>query len=439
MKGIELVVNNSKDIMKKKILTVLVGVMALILTSCSSKQVTIKFDTDGGSPVKEMVVDKGSTLKDLPTTEKEGYLLKYWSIGSEEIKDGYIVNEDVTLKANWVLKGYENPVWAPILADPSVIKHDGMYYAFGTQDDGVWGDTFGVQYGPILKSKDLINWDFAGSVFKPYNRPGMDWASLNAGVWAPDVVKIGDKFVLYYSLSIWGDPNPGIGVAVADHPLGPWTDNGKLFTSEEIGVNNSIDSTTFQDEDGNVYLIWGSFRGLYGVELTKDGLNLKGGIDYAKENKVHIAGLDTSTPWNGDTYEAPYVIHKEGYYYMFVSSGTCCNGHNSTYNIRVGRSKNPLGPYIDSEGQSMLGTNRGHQVLKKNDRFVGTGHNGIVMDDDNNFWIVYHAFDTLEDSHVGNSNRRSMLLDLLIWDKDGWPSVEGLTPGINPDKKPVIK
>ena len=56
-------------------------------------------------------------------------------------------------------------------------------------------------------------------------------------------------------------------------------------------------------------MIWGSFRGLYGVELTSDGLALKDG-ENAKDTKVHIAGYDTSTGWNGSTYEGAYVILK---------------------------------------------------------------------------------------------------------------------------------
>src|SRR5690606_7664996 len=140
---------------------------------------------------------------------------------------------------------------------------------------------------------------------------------------------------------------PGVGVATADHPVGPWTDQGKLFTSSEIGVNNSIDPNVFFDEDGKLYMVWGSFRGIYGIELTEDGLGLKGGLEYAKENKVHLAGTPTASPFSTQTYEGAYVIYRNGYYYMFLSTGTCCNGHNSTYNVRVGRSADPLGTYVD--------------------------------------------------------------------------------------------
>lgn len=424
--------------MKKIVYITITLLLSVILVSCD-KDFKVSFDTDGGESINSVYIEPNKEIGQLPTPTKDGYVFLYWSLNDEKVDENYVVQKNITLKAIWKEEeNYKNPVWEPVLADPSVIRHEGVYYAFGTQDDGVWGDDFGVKYGPILSSTNLIDWKYEGSVFEPYNRPGGDWASLNAGIWAPDIVKIKDKFVLYYSLSTWGDPNPGIGVAIADHPVGPWEDKGKLFTSEEIGVNNSIDATVFLDEDENVYIIWGSFRGLYGIELTKDGLSVKGGVEYANENKVHIAGLDTSTPWNGDTYEAPYVIKKDGYYYMFVSSGTCCDGHNSTYNVRVARSKNPLGPYVGKDGRDMLSTNRGTLVLEKNEIFVGTGHNGIAVDDNGDYWIVYHAFDTREPSHVGNTNRRSMLIDLLLWDEEGFPYVEGKSPSINSDKVPFI-
>ena len=329
---------------------------------------------------------------------------------------------------------YQNPVFEPVFADPSVVyDEDGYYYVFGTQDYGEWGETFGASYGPILKSKDLINYEYAGSVFTLKNRPV--WGTPNAGLWAPDVVKIGDKYLLYYSLSTWGDNNPGIGIASAEHPQGPWTDHGKLFDSESIGVNNSIDPTVFTAEDGKVYMVWGSFRGIYGVELTEDGMALKDG---AAEKKVRLAGYDTSTPWNGTTYEGAYIRYIDGYYYMFLSSGTCCDGFNSSYNVRVCRSESPLGPYVDSDGNDMLAGNRGHQVVKGNASFAGTGHNALVQDSNGDWWILYHAYDKSKEENFGNSSRRSLMIDKLEWDEEGWPSTQYSYPS-SEGEAPVLK
>ena len=330
---------------------------------------------------------------------------------------------------------YTNPVWEPILADPSIIRHEGTFYAYGTQDYGEWGeDVYGVRYTPILQSDDLIHWTYAGQVFTAGKRPL--WGTFNAGLWAPDIVKIGETFLLYYSLSTWGDPDPGIGVATASHPLGPWTDQGKVLRSLEIGVNNSIDPAVFVSDD-RVYMIWGSFRGLYGVELTADGLAVLDGAQ-ASSTKTLIAGFDTSTSWNGTTYEAPFIYRKDQYFYMFVSSGSCCNGHSSSYNVRVARSTSPLGPYTDSNGLSMLGSYRGHQVIVPSFYFGGPGHNSIIEDDEGQAWMIYHAFDTSEPPNLGNSPRRSLMIDKLIWDENGWPSVAYLMPSRNAQPGPII-
>jgi len=290
--------------------------------------------------------------------------------------------------------------------DPSVIQYEGVTYAFAT----------GMR---VMSSADLITWKREERVFD--KTP--DWGTNGAGFWAPDIVKIGEKFILYYSLSTWGDPNPGIGVASADHPAGPWTDHGKLFRSLEIGVDNSIDPAVFIGQDDGVYMIWGSFRGLFGVELTADGLALKDGIEGAKKNKTLVAGIVGE--WNGNTYEAPYIIWHSGYYYLFVSLGTCCAGLDSTYRIHVARSENPLGPYKDHKDRNMFKINRGRPLLagKNNGHgsIVAPGHNSVALDDIGQHWIIYHCY--YNDN--GTAKGRWVALDRLVWTACDWPEVSG--------------
>lgn len=338
---------------------------------------------------------------------------------------------------------YNNPVYEPVFADPCIIEHEGKYYAYATEDYGEWKPSddpleyvSNKQIVPILESDDLVHWYFKNAAFTALKKPS--WGTMGANVWAPDVVKIGNSFVMYYALSVWGDPDPGIGVATAPEPWGPWTDQGKLFSSNEIGVNNSIDPAVFQAQDGHYYMIWGSFRGLYGVRLTDDGRALEGGLEAAKANKKLVAGLDTSTPFNLATYEAPYIVYKDGYYYMFVSSGSCCEGLNSTYHVRVGRSTEPLGPYYDDQGRDMCGENRGAVVLQASADFVGVGHNAVIQDDAGNWYIVYHGFDTDKPGTYGNSNRRSLLIDKLEWDGD-FPQTKDKIAGKSGMPLPVIK
>lgn len=94
------------------------------------------------------------------------------------------------------------------------------------------------------------------------------------GLWAPDINYVDGKYILYYSMSVWGGEwDCGIGCATSDSPTGPFTDHGKLFISKEIGVQNSIDPVLFV-EDGRKYLAWGSFHGIYITELSEDGLSV---------------------------------------------------------------------------------------------------------------------------------------------------------------------
>lgn len=129
---------------------------------------------------------------------------------------------------------YQNPVFEPVLADPTVIKYDEYFYAYGTEDN--WGEEGGYHLVPVIRSQDLIYWELVGDAFD--EKP--DWKS-KGGIWAPDVTEVDGKFVMYYSFSTWGDLNPGIGVAISSTPDGPFEDLGPVFDSEEIGVKNSID------------------------------------------------------------------------------------------------------------------------------------------------------------------------------------------------------
>ena len=150
-------------------------------------------------------------------------------------------------------KEYKNPVFEPILADPTVVKaDDGYFYAYGTQDD--WGDGNGSRLIPIVRSKDLVHWDYVKEAFT--TKPA--WKE-KGGIWAPDVVKVNGKYHMYYAYSTWGDVNPGVGLAIADSPAGPFVDQGKLFSSADVEVPNSIDPF-YLEVDGKKYVFWGSSR-----------------------------------------------------------------------------------------------------------------------------------------------------------------------------------
>lgn len=307
-----------------------------------------------------------------------------------------------------VVKYYRNPVINNDAPDPTFIKgNDGKFYAFTTMQDG---------NVPVYRSEDLVNWTYYSGAYTNANVPKF---VPGAAIWAPDINYIDGKYVLYFSMSTWGGEwEAGIGRAVADSPEGPFTNAKLLFNSKQIGVQNSIDPVIYQ-EDGRKYLIWGSFRGIFLTELTEDGLEL---ID--QRNLLKIAGT---------AYEGTYIHKRKGYYYLFASVGTCCEGVKSTYQTVVGRSKSLFGPYVDKQGRKML-DNHHEVLLSGDDKVKGSGHDSqIITDDKGQDWIFYHGFDVNEE-RAG----RKMYLDEVNWGKDGWPTIGNGYPA-KQGKVPSIK
>ena len=317
------------------------------------------------------------------------YLLAYFIIGNTtfafaEYKDSLI---------------FYNPILSRSLPDPTVIRaKDGCFYLYATED---------TRNVPIWKSSNLVDWLFVGTAFTEKSHP----VFMKGGViWAPDINYIKKQYVLYYSLSKANEfYKNGIGVAVSKKPEGPFIDKGKLFTSEEIDVKNSIDQFYFE-EKGKKYLFWGSFFGIYGIELSKDGLSIKKG---AKKKQVA-----------GTFMEATAIEKRNGYYYLFGSAGSCCEGDKSTYRITYGRSKNLFGPYVTKEGKSLMDNNF-EVLIHGNKQVAGPGHQSrIVTDDKGQNWIIYHGF--LRDSP---QKGRVVFMDKICW-VDDWPIVLNNEPSL---------
>lgn len=306
------------------------------------------------------------------------------------------------------VKTYQNPVIPYSTPDPTVIRtKQGTYYAYGTED---------IRNTPIYRSDNMVDWAFVGTAFTDETRPVFE---PGGGLWAPDINEIDGKYVLFYSMSKWGGEwTCGIGVAVADKPEGPFTDRGMILRSKEIGVQNSIDPFYWEEEDGKRYLFWGSFRGIYGIALSSDGLSIKEG---ARPRQIA-----------GTAFEGTYIHKHNGYYYLFASVGSCCEGANSTYRTVYGRSESIWGPYTNKKGESMS-DNHYELFITENEHFVGVGHNSeIIQDDAGQDWILYHGY-----KRTAPDSGRMVLLDRVSWSED-WPSVAGGTPSIT-HEAPTIR
>lgn len=326
-----------------------------------------------------------------------------------------------------------------VYSNPLVVASNGTLYNGECADPTLARDPdTGTLYiivtgGLMLKSENGCEWETVGYVI---DRPtwGDEIAGATCGLWAPELKKIGDQWIMYYSLSAWGAP-AGIGYATADSVEGPYTDQGKLVSCDDIGIENCIDPFVFVDDDGRVYMGAGSFYGLALWELTSDGTACLNGIEYASDNKVWIGG-QPGTSWDGSKYEGGLIFKKDGYYYFMGSAGSCCEGSSSTYRVYVGKSTSITGPYRDASKMSMAASGNsstyGQLVVwagNATDKSVyGPGHNTIFVDDAGQYWMYYHGY-----TESDNFSVRHLLLDKLEWDANGYPYVNGYKPSYGED------
>src|SRR5579884_1300363 len=321
---------------------------------------------------------------------------------------------------------YINPVINADFPDPDVlIAPNGTYYAYATQTMKAhqW---INLQ---VARSRDLVHWHFLGDALPV--KPA--WAAKTQDFWAPDVVREGDRYIMYYSAKpdvALTDTKQGmcLGVATASVPAGPFIDIGHPLQCGEGFVN--IDPTEFDDPTtGKHLLYWGS--GFEPIKVRELGSDL---VSFAPQSEQ--LDLVAPNPVKGAfpvLVEGNWVLRHEGWYYLFYSGDNCC-GPKAHYAVMVARSRNATGPFETLE-QAM---GRQHSIiLKKNRRWIAPGHNSTITDRSGHDWIVYHAVDVHRPREKPTdevNTRRVMLIDRIRW-HNGWPVIAG--PSATPRQKPV--
>ena len=298
--------------------------------------------------------------------------------------------------------------------DPSIIRGqqpgDNNFYLYCTSE--MFSDHSRLHWMAISKSQDLVNWTYVGDVFA--NRPS--FVAPDGYLWAPDIEFFNGRYYLYYAVSDTKALGAAIFVATSNTPTGPWTTYSTPVVEPESvpgrGVRSTIDPAIVTDGDQR-YIFYGSFNGgISARTLSPDGLTSD------RSSQVQIA--------LSDRYEAAYVIKRNGYFYLMVSAGACCDGALSGYGVFAARSPDALGPYIDKDGNSLLESRiGGTPVLAMNgNRWVGPGHNAVITDSAGTDWMIYHAIDVNKPYFAGSWTRRPAMIDRLDW-IDGWPVVRG--------------
>lgn len=314
----------------------------------------------------------------------------------------------------------ENPVWGRSFPDPTTWR----------AADGTWRAT-STSRG-IIRSRDFFHWEHTGkSIFlnEETRRINAKWRNI----WAPDVFRLGDEYLLYVSLNN-SAADSAIAVYSSKNPEGPFTGGSILTHSLETGICDTIDPEVVRDNrDGALWLFFGSVGKIHRVRLAADGRSVAPGAKYE-----HVAGLKADAvrdPHRSRVFEGAYLHRRDGWWYLFASRG-CYWNH--TYAIVVGRARTLDGPFLDRNGRKMS-DGFATTVLepKEGDRFFGPGHNGEIVTIHGRDYIPYHC-------HVAGDNpaARPLFVSELVWDRHGWPRVrraDGREDDVVKDERRMVK
>ncbi len=301
---------------------------------------------------------------------------------------------------------FQNPVLRSDFADPFVLVDDGEYYAYATNAIGK-----NIQ---VARSTDLVKWQVLNDALPAL--PG--WAKLGGSlVWAPEVAKIGDTYLMYYTARDKESDRQCVGVATSDKPEGRFRDtNDKPFVCQ-AQEGGTIDASPFFDE-GKWYLLFKNDGNccsipthLYVQEMAPDGLSLLG-------EPTRLVRNDKA--WEGRVVEAPTMWKHEGKYYLFFSANDYAG---PPYAVGYATCETAMGPCQDAPENPILKSTRTKPPV------IGPGHQTIILDDDGDTWLVYHAWEVLSSGTRGG--RRFMWIDQLVWE-DGKPVLKGPTTDPQP-------
>lgn len=265
--------------------------------------------------------------------------------------------------------------------DPStLIKCDGKFYTYGTG-------------GNPLVSDDGWTWR-TGSV------------PLVTGL-APDVIRLGDRYYMYVARNVGAQPKAEITMISnrtldAESPNFKWENGGVVASTDGVEDCNGIDPGVLLDpKTGKLWLTYGSYFGY--IRVVE--------LDPATGKRVDPKSRPMDIAIN---CEAPIMIFHNDWYYLLATHGSCCQGANSNYNIRVGRACGPAGPFLDHDGLDMM-EGGGKLFLGSESRVVGAGHFGRLDLGDGVEVFSYHYEADLDRGGVS-----VLAIRPLLW-RDGWP------------------
>lgn len=303
------------------------------------------------------------------------------------------------------------PVFEQNFPDPFVLVANGGFIAYSTNDG---------RNLPMAESKDLVHWS---PVMDPAN-PGKKldglptlgaWAKKDS-TWAPEVMRVGERYLLYYTAAHRKLDRQCVGVASASDPRGPFVDSAAEPLVCQVDLGGTIDADAFRDTDGKLYLYYkndgnrvAKSSAIWGQQLSADGTTLIGQpVAIERESKA----------WQQKLVEAPTMVRVPGGGYQLFYSGGYYGWNDdqriSPYAMGYATCTSPLGPCKDAPDNPVL-----HSF---NDReagcLSGPGHQSIFQAAGRSF-IAFHAWAATKGCRkVGDS--RFLYIAPLSW-KDGKP------------------
>jgi beta-xylosidase len=289
-----------------------------------------------------------------------------------------------------------------------VLLVDDTYYAYATNGSGK-----NVQ---LATSPDLVQWTLKGDAMPALGK----WARLGGSfVWAPEVIQVGEQFVLYYTARDKEADKQCVGVALAAQPEGKFNDTRDAPLVCQVDEGGTIDASPFRDADGTLFLYFkndgnccGMATYIYVQELAPDGLSLVG-------EPTRLVRNDRA--WEGRVVEAPTMWLHDDRYYLFFSGNDYAG---PPYAVGYAVCETARGPCEDAPENPILATSADMQPP-----VIGPGHQAIITDAHGATWLVYHVWEVTSDGRRGS--RRLMWLDPLNW-VAGSPDVAGPTSSPQP-------
>ncbi len=303
------------------------------------------------------------------------------------------------------------PVFEQNFPDPFILRSGNEFLAYATNADG------GKANVQMARSLNLVDWELIRTGDKLHDAmPTLPQWAREGFTWAPEVIKLGERYVLYFTAREAASGFQCVGVATSDNPMGPFasTATAPLVCQRELG--GTIDPSMFRDADGQLYLYFKSDGNnpktlkpsqIFVQRLSADGLTLEGEAKPLIRNDKH---------WEWRVVESPTMVRNDDGRYTLLFSANHFGWENdqrlSNYAMGYARCESATGPCVKAAENPVL-----HSYSTKREGCLsGPGHQTVFEAAGKRF-LVFHAWSATNRCERANKGRY-MYIAPLWWQGD---------------------